>query len=208
MLEIKGKVKKIERVKAKCPKDGVHRMNGNGKIVSPKLYKIGNITVPCGNEGFYYKTDENIGIKVYYSFKLNRAMEKEKIMEVCCKLIQYRSICIMPYGVVSLKLNIIYDGKKIKEECYGIMGQYVHTPQKAWTRFLKGYPYSWDTDGDNTIEGYKKFVEYGKAVFGEEYELHKKSLFLGNTAYCTKKNRWYVMDIDWHSIKKEYNFGD
>lgn len=205
MLELKGTLRRLTKRRVAPPNDGVHRPDGKGGIRSPFIYRIGERIVYGGNEGIFVPDGDQTGIKIMYTFKGGKAFSLSRVSDIYGKMGEFERLCVPVFGIEKVVLAIRYRNAKINQECYGIRVKRVVYPEKAWERFLLGYPYDWNASNlpSHTISGYRRFVKGAKRVMGNRYKFHLKSLVLGNVAYCTEDKRWYVMDIDWHAIADE-----
>jgi hypothetical protein len=102
--------------------------------------------------------------------------------------------------VVKVKLDLKYGKKYIRTWAYGIKTQHIFYPKEAWEAYAKGYPYDFKcvNHPKHTPEGYQEFADKayrackktGVKVCGGD-----KRPKLGDIVWCTKKTRWYLVDV-------------
>jgi len=204
---LQGTVKRYTKVGKKCPKDGVHRSKPNCAIRSPLAMKIGGQRVYAGNEAMYVRTADDVGIKVYYSLRLGVARTEEQVNCIYDWMARYakHGICAMPRYPILVDIDIVYRKKRINRSVWGLPVQHVHYPAKAWHKYCLGYPYSWKAvdHPDHNPAGFKLFCQVAKARMGDMVNVHDKALTLGGSAFCTKRNKWMIMDVDWRRAAHE-----
>jgi len=188
---IKGFVDKANRYKAMCPDDGVHRRTKKGLIKHPNVLLLNGELLYCGTEAFYWNN-----VKVYYSFRFLTALAFAQIERIKNQMKEYGSLCVSTKEIISVNLDIDYEHKsRIKRKVWGLEVEHVSCPQPAWEMFCKGQPYDWKAVGhpDHSRSGFERFV---KKAIKTLRDCNRKSVELGNAGWCTKKNRWIVMDVD------------
>jgi hypothetical protein len=167
--------------------------------------KIGGQRVYAGNEAMYVRTADNLGIKVYYALRLDMARTEEQVNTVYEWMSKYakHGICAMPRYPITVDIDIVYRGRHINRSVWGLPVQHVHYPTKAWHKFCLGYPYSWKSVGhpDHNPKGFRRFCDSAKNYMGDMVKVHDKALTLGGSAFCTKRNRWMIMDVDWRGTE-------
>ena len=188
MITIDGKITRPRRVKCKCPRDGVHRRKPNGGIRTPRMCKLNGKTLFYGNEIFYMRHTDDTGLRVYY-----RGNSWEHVEAVANVMLSLGSICVQPIEIVPVALDMSFRGHP-KGTMWALEVEHAHYHERAWSRFCRGHPYDWNAvkHPDHSPRGFKWFVKNAKVS-----KAHKKSLTLGSATWCTKRNRWIIIDVDW-----------
>ncbi len=188
---IKGFVDKTERFKEKCPDDSIHRSTKKGWVKHPNVLLLDGSPLYLGNEAFYWKS-----VKVYYSFRWEIAFDFDQVNRIKNKMEEYGGFCVDAKDIIEVSLDIDYEHKsRIKRKVWGLEVEHVCCPQPAWEMFCKGRAYDWKAvdHPDHSIKGYKKFAKKAMKILGID---NTKSVELGNSGWCTKKNKWIIMDVD------------
>jgi len=186
-MTITGTTKRIERIKADVPDDGVHVTGKDGTIKGTRSLYINDRLVPHGQVGFYWRKGD-YGYKIYWSFAHLGACSK-RVVKRTFKYMQKlheKGLCPKAYKIKHIEL--ILDGKT--RWAYGIKMDHVHYPEEAWAKFAQGHPYDWNCLDPiehplHNPAGYNKFVEQLSRRFK-----------IGDVVYCTKTKRWYQVDCD------------
>jgi len=197
MLTIKANVKVIKRVKILPPNDGVHRAGKDGHIKGVHSLWFNDKLVPKGQTAFYWYESGDTGLRVSYSFGWLKPISEKivrreyKAMRACWKL----GISPEPFGIEKVRLNLFYEHEKKKIDCtaFAIRVQNVLYPEEAWKKYAEGYPYDWSASDCpiHSPDGFKAFVSYAKQKAGK---LISTSWKLGDVVWCTKKERFYLVD--------------
>ena len=201
MILVHGKVKRPQAVHRKAPKDGVHRVKSkDGTIRSPMTFKIGKDRAYGGNEGIYVRVREDIGCKVYYALRLNTVRTEEQVKSVMGWMERYADlgICARPRGITRAYIDLVYEGQHIERKVWGILVEHVFYPERAWYKYCLGYPYDWIADNheDHNPHGFKRFCKRAKKHMGKLVEVQDKALTLGGCAWCARKQKWLIIDVD------------
>ena len=198
-MKIEGEFLYIQREKHECPNDGVHRTGKDGLIKGVHSLMVGNRIVPKGQVGYYWRIDEEKGMKVFFSFGFLKAQKYKYVKRQYDKMRKaYKiGVCAKPYEIVEVKQDIIYKKKRYKMTVPAIVEQHIHYPEKAWADYAKGIPYDWSAIDhvDHSPEGYKQFVDMAKMKMKENGIKTDTSYKVGDVVYCTKTKRWYLVDI-------------
>jgi hypothetical protein len=85
-------------------------------------------------------------------------------------------------------VNLRVRGKRL--QAWAIKVRHVHYPEKAWIRFAHGKPYDFnclnhDEHPLHTAAGAKAFIK----------KVSKRRMKIGDIVYCTKRRRWYCVDV-------------
>lgn len=200
MITIKGKMEDIERDKIVPPNDGVHVAGKDGFIKGVRNILINGKECPRGMVKFYYRLSDNQGIQVYYSTKHGYAT-KLKIVERTFKVMRKLwdlELCPIPCVVEDVKLKLGYNGKTIRERCYGIRMSHVNYPEKAWADYARGRPYDWMAveHPNHTPQTFLRFVESAKTILREHRIKLDTSFKLGDVLYDTLIDQWMIVDLD------------
>lgn len=201
-MRIEGDFEFIERVKVRPPNDGVHVAGQDGWLKGSHAVLWDGKLIPKGRVGMYVRNKQNTGVKVYWSLswrKGQRAAYANRMMRKWLKLYKL-GIAVQPHKVVGVKVNVTYRGKRHKGQTVGIKADHVHYPEDAWRNYMYGHPYDWNaldaTEHPNHCpSGFRKFVKAVKSKMEKAGITMDCSFKLGDTVYCTKKKRWFVVDI-------------
>lgn len=157
-----------------------------------------NRIVPKGANAFFWKLDEEWGMKVYYSFgwhgcaKLKFArLERKNLKELS------RAGCAPSVGSIErVTIDLDYEGKIIQERPYAVLTKIVHYPEDAWESYARGYPYNFNCiEHDwHSPRAFKRFQKQVKKIIKGCRLKFGGSLKLGDIMPCTKKERWYLVD--------------
>ena len=206
MLKIRAKVYYIPRAQVVAPLDGVHINGAHGFIkgVHSLWFKTKDAQyrlVPKGATSMYWRLDADTGLRVGYSFKWfvdlrRRQVERDyDLMRKAFKM----GIAPQSFGVERIDMILKYhqEGhltKKLYCNPYAIRVQHIHYPEAAWQRYAEGYPYDWAAvdHPDHNPDGFNRFRNSIKPAV-KELGLDT-SLKLGDILFCTKTNRYYLVD--------------
>ena len=197
MLKITADVRVINREKCACPNDGVHRTGKDGSIKGCHSLWFNDKLVPKGQTAFYWRLNEDQGLRVSYSFDWLRAISEGVVEREYHKMQRMYALGLSPrpfnMDCVKLHLNYRHEHKKISTLAYCILVQHCHYPEKAWLDYANGKPYDWSAvvHPSHTPEGYKAFVEHGKKTSNGLVDTSWK---LGDVVWCCKEERWYLVD--------------
>lgn len=215
MPKISGVVKEIMRVSVPCPKDGIHRASKkDGAMKGCRSVLLnGKTLIPHGMTGFYIRHKKEYGIKVFFSLAHNRTVGLRTIRKEFAKYRKlYRiGVCVKPEKIVRVALDFDYYGKSGKKEyhakkvAYGIKVQHCHYPKRVWHDYARGYPYDFKgcRHPRHTAKEYLKFLEWMRPrlvaaktyICGDWPVKETENPKLGDIAFCTKKGRWYAVDV-------------
>ena len=98
-------------------------MTVKGKFVKKKGYSLlGNKVIPRGSNCFYLNLKNGFGLKVYYGLDRRDACSEKVVEKIARRMKRYSDIgaATEPLKVIPVKVDIKYDGDKIKETCYAI----------------------------------------------------------------------------------------
>lgn len=214
MLKITGKAKRIKRAQIKPPNDGIHRAGKEGFIKGVHSIILNGKLVPKGSVGFYYRLDEDTGVKVYLGLpKKNRKpwLTNLKQVQEAYKWMTRLALVGMapgPHKIVKVSVDITFDGRRAKCEPWALKMDHVHYPPIPWEYYAQGRPYKWDGVDQkehplHTPEGYLEFVKElknwqraNKKSFSAASYKKDEVPKLGDVVYCMKKKRWYLVDAD------------
>ena len=196
-MKIAGTVHFIEKQKFRCPNDGVHLVGKDGKIKGLLACEIDGDWTPFGMNGFYRRINGCSGVKVFYSFKTNKAAHYRTVKDV------YRLMCglsdkgIMPTpkGIIGVELDLRVGERHVKKDAYGIVMTHVAYPLKKWKSYAKGMPYPWEAEGDENPTGFLVFQAKARNAIkkaGGRVESGK----LGDNVWCEKTKRWWLVDVN------------
>ena len=196
MIEIAGKITEPRCAEKRCPHDGVHRAKADGTIRHPRMGYLDGRPLFFGNEAFYFHTGDDIGYKVYHALRLGVGWGRDKIEYIARQMALFHPFAATAFDIDEIALDVCFRGKQIRKTAYALAVQHVYYPEKAWIRFCRGYPYDWNVVAhpEHSPDGFRRFVASAARVVPR---LHKKSLVLGGTAWCSRQNRWIIMDVDW-----------
>jgi len=187
MLKIKGRVKRIKRIKMLAPNDGIHTNTRRGYIFGTRALYVGDKFVPYGKFGFYWQLNEDEGVKVYYSIKARKPTKSEEHVRRYFDRMRKKyedGISNKPIEIIQVKVKLWKS--KI---AWGLVQRHVHYPKKAIKQLAKGYPYDFNCldqreHPDHNAKGFRAFMD----------KVGRK-LKIGDAVYCTKRKKWYVVDI-------------
>jgi len=196
MITIKGTARKIPKGDYKCPNDGIHRKKKSGRIRGFWAAKISNAYLYYGNWSYYLKSDE-LGLKVFYSFKFNETTKTDKEVQATIDMMNdLHEFCPKIYYKDTVKTDIRFKERHCVAESPAISMQHIHYPERVWLKFAKGKPYDWNADNHpaHSTQGFRAF----RALL-EEYtrdiEYNFDSFSIGNIVWCTVEKRWYLVDV-------------
>jgi len=207
---IQGKVKRITREKHPCPPDQIHRKGKDGCIKGVKSIWIGDKLVPRGSVGFYWRLNDNKGLKVYLGFPTGKKpwMSKPNVVHKAYKRMVHLNsagLAPMPSHIYQIKVDVKIDGKQLRCKPWALEMRHVHYDEKLWADYAKGRPYNWDAidHPDHNPEGYMAFVKKVK-----EFQYNRKMGLsaaswkndeqpkLGDIIWCLKSERFWLVDVD------------
>lgn len=204
MLTIKGKAVRKERAKIPAPKDGVHRNGSDGYLKGSHCMYINGVFTPHGQVGFYWRIDEDNGLKVYYSIKHGYSASKKWIAEARSrqKILAKKGICVNPGRILKVYIDIDYKGKVHKKKTvYALETEHIHYPPEEWEKYTNGYPYDFGCydHPDHSPEGYKRAKKRVDTILRKLKMKKMKyvgdSYKLGDMLFCTKRNKWFLCDV-------------
>ena len=201
-MKIEGEFLYIVRDKVPCPDDGVHRVGKDGIIKGVHSLMVGNRVVPKGQVGYYWRMNEDTGMKVFFSFGFLKAQKPKYVKRQFDKMRKAYKIrvCVKPIVITMVHQDIVYKKKRYKMSVPAIVEKHVHYPDAAWAEYAKGHPYDWDCldqkeHPEHNPKGYHKFVDFAKKTMKEHHVKTDTSYKVGDVVYCTKTKRWYLVDI-------------
>lgn len=208
-MKIKGKVELIQRDKIKAPKDGVHRNGSDGYIKGVHSVYMDGKLIPKGSVGFFYEINDNIGVKVYVGGFPNRPWVSKSDVAHTAFLrmakLALQGLAPTPRHVYNVFVKWEYNRKKFYKKAPALEMDKIHYPVEAWVNYAKGRPYDWDAvdHPDHSPEGYHRFCEklrdfaYNNGWRFSAFNPKKnESPKLGDVLFCTKKNKWFLTDVD------------
>lgn len=198
MHEIKAQVKYIERVKVPCPDDGVHVSGKDGAIKGVHSLWFDDRLVPKGSNGFFWETDDEWGLKVYYSFGRFECAKRKFVEYEKDNMRKLFKLDLAPEtGEIStIKVDLYYKDLHIIKYPFCIKTKIVHCPQAAWEEYAKGHPYNWGAIQEDwhTTKGFLAFRDKAKKIIKKAGIKFEGSLKLGDILACEKTKRWYIVD--------------
>jgi hypothetical protein len=202
VITISGEVKRIERIKVVPPDDGVHMRGPDGWMKGCHSCYIGDVLVPRGMVGFYWRIKDGKGVKVYYSLKHDHATCRRIIKAIRRNMIRLAGygVCKKPGDLCRVQLNLKINGKRIKRMAVGLVVQHINYPEQIWLDYMKGNPYDWNgldrtEHPDHNPRGFLEFTAYKtKIVKKLGLNINERDR-IGNSLYDTIDKRWYFVDV-------------
>jgi len=206
MLTIAGKCVRRPRAQIPAPDDGVHRNGTDGFIKGAHCaYLNDDDSKPMfhGQVGFYWRTGEDTGLKVYYSIKHGYSASKRWVAGARSRMKKLAEfgICPKPGKIVQVKVDLRYKDKVHKKKVvYALEVEHVHYPP-CMEKYAHGYPYDFSSydHPDHTPAGYlrakKKIDAAVKKAKMKEVKYIGSSYKVGDVVWCCKRNKWLMVDI-------------
>jgi hypothetical protein len=162
---------------------------------------IGDVLVPRGMVGFYWRLKDGKGVKVYYSLKHDHATCRRIIKGIRRNMIGLarHGICKAPFDLCTVGLNLKIEGKRIKRKAVGLVVHHIHYPESTWLNYMKGYPYNWyDLDQtEHPLHNPQGFLAFTarkiKVVKALGMRINERDR-IGNSLYDTIDKRWWFVD--------------
>lgn len=205
MIEIKGKLIRRPRVQIPAPEDGVHRNGSDGFLKgSHCMYLNNEIPLYHGQVGFWWRTGEDTGLKVFYSVKHGWSAKSKWVKATRRRqhMLHKMGVCPKPGNIVEVMVDLNYKDRVIKrKKVLAIESEHVHCPEKAWEMYANGHPYDFSSydHPDHSPDGYikaKKHIDKTlKKAKLSEIRYVGDSYKLGDVLFCTKKNKWFIVDV-------------
>jgi hypothetical protein len=202
MITISGEVKHIPRIKIVPPDDGVHMRGVDGLMKGCHSFMIGDKLMPRGMVGFYWRLKGDKGVKVYYSFKHHRCTHAKRIKEIRRDLIRLSKygLCKRPFDLCRAKLDLLWEGKRIRCVAVGLVVRHIHYPENVWMNYMKGYAYDWYALNQNehplhNPKGFLEFVDRKNKILNKiGFRIDERDR-IGNTLYDIYDKRWWYVDV-------------
>jgi len=200
MLKIKGILLRKERVHVPPPKDGVHRVGADGTIKGAHSFYIKGKFVPHGMVSFYWKLDDERGLKVFCSPKKGHVQKKKYVREVRGRMKKYHKLCPKVGGITQVEVDLQYKDRHYHKKAWALVEEHCQWTE-AWKAYTDGYPYDWDADDhpDHSPKGFLKFKKkVEKTLSHETKKVMRKigdSYKMGDIVWDTKTKRWYFVDL-------------
>jgi len=154
--------------------------------------------VPKGANGFFWKVDDEWGLKVYYSFGWHGCAKPRfvKLERNNLKILSDVHCAPEVGDIIKVKLDLDYEGKRIQAKPLAVYTKIVHYPEKAWELYAKGYPYNFRCINEDwhSAKSFLKFQKQVKNIIKGCKLKFDGSLKLGDIMPCTKKKAWYLVD--------------
>ena len=205
MLEIKGICVRRPRAQIPAPNDGVHRNGSDGFIKGAHCAHLNDDSkYPMfhGQVGFYWRTGEDTGLKVYYSIKHGSNAGKKWVASARSRMkkLAELGICPKPGKIVQVKVDLRYKDKVHKKKVvYALEVEHVHYPTTMEV-YAHGYPYDFSSyeHPDHTPARYlrtkKKIDKTLRKLKMREIKYVGDSYKIGDVVWCCKKNKWMLVD--------------
>jgi len=198
MLKIKGEFIHIKRVKLPPPEDGVHVAGKNGHIKGVHSVWLGDMLIPKGSTGFYYRLNDDRGIKVLYSLSWYTPIKERLVKEEYRRLKKMSKLGVAPatHGLYKVKLDCRWQGKKVRGAAWAIEMDHIHYHYESWKAYAQGYPYDFGAV-DEENHNPESFLAARKVIMAKFKEAHIKSdssLKIGDLIYCMKRKLWLCCD--------------
>jgi hypothetical protein len=197
---IKGNATFIPRAKVPAPNDGVHVNGSDGLLKGSHSVMLGDKLVPKGRVGLYWQKNDDVGVKVFYSFAWAKAQKMAYVKRIFKKWKRLYDLGIAPepMKIVSVRVDVTYRGQRHKALAYGIKTMHVDAPKEAWLNYARGISYDWSADDhpEHSPAGYIRFTGHARRVMKKHNLEMEGSGKLGDIVWSCRKKRWYWCDID------------
>lgn len=205
-MKIEGELRYLKREQHDCPDDGVHVTGRDGKIKGVLPIEIDGKWHPAGVHGFYVQLSEELGMKVYYSWRWYKAAKFKHVAAARKNMrkLHTSGLAPNPHNVkkVEIKVTERKGGRvaRIKAEAWGLVVDHIHYPEKLMKAYSLGRPYAWALDEEehpyHCPEGFQEFVKEAREVIEDKGLKVDSGMKLGDILYCVHRKRWYLVDAD------------